>query len=158
MAKLSLYAVCMVLALSVTVNVGCMKCGEKAAQKAAETLAEKAMEKASGGKADIDVGSNVDISGLPIELRYPGATAKGRWTMTNEKGTGTVYSFQTADPAKTVAEFYKKALAGWKSLSTMESDNSVVMAATSPDEKQTVTATVGTEDGKTSLSIIYATK
>ena len=158
MLRVSMTAVCVLLLFTAVSNIGCMKCGDKIAQEAAEKAVEGALGKASGGKADIDVGSNVDISGLPVEFRYPNATAKGRWTMSNEEGSGAVYSFESADAAKTVVEFYKKALTGWKNLSTMESDEAVVMVGASEDEKKTVTVTVGTEDNKTTISIIYATK
>jgi hypothetical protein len=139
-------------------SAGCMKCGERAMQQAAERGIESAIEKASGGKADVDVGTNVDISTLPEPFRYAGAVAKGKWTMTNEQGSGTVYALETADPAKSVVEFYKKALTGWKSVSTMETDKATMLVAASPDEKQSITVTISTEEGKTGINIIYATK
>lgn len=158
MTKLSLIAVSLAVAFMLAANVGCMRCGEKAAQRLVNKNLEQAVNKATGGKAQIDVGGNVDLSGLPAEFRYPNAAAKGRWSMTNEKGTGTVYAFESADPVKTVADFYKTAISGWKQVSTMESDNATVMGASSPDGKQSATVTVGSGDGKTTISVLFTTK
>ncbi len=140
------------------VNAGCMKCGERAAERVAERSIERAAEKAAGAKADIDVGSTVDISGLPAEFRYAGAAAKGRWTMTDKDGTGAVYVLETTDPAKNVVEFYKRGLAGWKNLATMESDGTTVLTAVSADEKTSISVSIGPSDGKTAINIVHATK
>ncbi len=158
MLRVPLFVLCLAMVGLLTLSAGCMKCGEKAMQQAAERGIESAIEKASGGKADVDLGSNVDISALPEPFRYPGAVAKAKWTMSNEKGSGTVYTLETADPAKNVVDFYKKALEGWKSQSTMETDKASVLVAASPDEKQNVSVTVTTEEGKTAINLVYATK
>ncbi len=134
-----------------TTETGCKGCGEKIAQRAVE----KAVEGATGGKLDLDTGSSIDISGLPEFLRYPGAKAKASWTMTTDEGEGTSYVFETTDPRPTVVAFYKKALESWKSRSTMEGDEATVLIYGSADEKQFATITVGTDDGKTSLSILF---
>jgi hypothetical protein len=152
-SKLSLTLFCALLGLMAVANVGCMRCGQQAAQKAMES----ALEKASGGKVNIDAGGTaVDLTGLPANLRYTGAKAVSRWTMSGEKGASTVYSFETADPVATVVQFYKNALAGWKNASTAETDKAVIMVYGSQDEKEVVSVTVAPKDeGGTSIVLTY---
>ncbi|MBM3331370.1 hypothetical protein FJY68_05890 [candidate division WOR-3 bacterium] len=153
-------ALCLALGFLVVAGIGCMKCGQGVSQKIAEKAIEGAVEKATGGKANIDVGSNVDLSGLPEFLRYPGAVAKSRWAMSNEGTTGTAYSFEIPDPTAAVVDFYKKALAGWKNASTMENDEATVLVYSTEDEKQSAAVTVGKdkESGKTLLTLLYTKK
>ena len=153
-------ALCLALGFVVVAGFGCMKCGQNVSQKIAEKAMEGAVEKATGGKANIDVGSNVDLSGLPALLHYPGATAKARWSMSGKEGTGTVYSFETKDPIAAVVDFYKKALAGWKNSSTMESGDATILVYGTEDEKQFVTLTVSREkdSNTTSLTLLYSKK
>lgn len=93
-------------------------------------------------------------------LRYPGAKAIAKFSMSGEEGKGTSYVFESADPTGNVTAFYKKALAGWKSSMTMESENGVVMGYTTSDEKQSAIITIASDGkkNKTSVSIIYSTK
>lgn len=160
MSRVSLIALCLLLSFAVVADVNCMRCGQGISEKIAEKAVEGAIEKASGGKADIDVGSNIDLSGLPAFLHYPGAVAKGRWSMSGEQGTGTAYTFQTNDAAAAVVDFYKKALVGWKNASTMESGDATVLIYGTEDEKQTATITVAKDkdSGKTSLTLLYTKK
>jgi len=160
MSRVSLMALCLALSLVLVAGVGCMKCGQDVSQKIAEKAIEGAVEKATGGKANIDVGGNVDLSGLPEFLRYPGATAKTRWSMSGKDGAGTVYAFETKDAPAAVIDFYKKALAGWKNASTMESEESTILVYGTEDEKQFVTMTVSKdkETNITSLTLLYSTK
>jgi hypothetical protein len=153
-------ALCLALGFVVVAGFGCMKCGQDVSQKIAEKAIEGAVDKASGGKTSIDVGSNVDLSGLPAFLRYPGATAKARWSMSGKEGTGTVYTFETKDAAASIADFYKKALAGWKNSSTMESDGATIMSYGTENEKEFVTVTVSKEKDSdvTSLTLLYSKK
>jgi hypothetical protein len=155
-SRVSLIALCLALGFVVLVNVNCMKCGDKIAQKAVES----AVEKSTGGKAKIDVGGNVDLSALPAFLRYPGAIAKARWAMSREGTTGTVYTFETADPVSSVVNFYKQALSGWKNASTMESGDATILVYGTEDEKQAATVTVAKDkdSGKTSLTLLYTKK
>ncbi len=155
-----LLVLCLALGFVMAAGLGCMKCGENVSKKIAEKAVEGAVEKATGGKANIDVGSNVDLSGLPAFLRYPGATAKARWSMSGKEGTGTVYTFETKDPAAAIVDFYKKALAGWKNSSIMESEGSTILVYGSEDEKEFVTLTVSREKDTnlTSLTILYTKK
>jgi hypothetical protein len=153
-------ALCLALGFVVVVGFGCMKCGQNVSQKIAEKAIEGAVNKTTGGKANIDVGSSVDLSGLPANLRYPNATAKARWSMSKEGTTGTVYTFETKDPAASVVDFYKKALAGWKNSSTMESGDATIMSYGTEDEKEFVTLTVAREkdSNTTSLTLLYSKK
>jgi hypothetical protein len=148
------------LGFVVVAGFGCMKCGQNVSQKIAEKAIEGAVNKTTGGKANIDVGSNVDLSGLPAFLRYPGATAKARWSMSNEGTTGTVYTFETNNPAASVVDFYKKALAGWKNSSTMESGDATIMSYGTENEKEFVTLTISKEkdSNTTSLTLLYSKK
>ena len=153
-------ALCLALGFVVVAGFGCMKCGQNVSQKIAEKAIEGAVNKTTGGRANIDVGSNVDLSGLPAFLHYPGATAKGRFSMSGKEGTGTVYTFETKDPAASVADFYKKALAGWKNSSTMESDGATIMSYGTENEKEFVTLTISKEkdSNTTSLTLLYSKK
>ena len=153
-------ALCLALSFVLVVGFGCMKCGQNVSQKIAEKAIEGAVNKTTGGRANIDVGSNVDLSGLPESLRYPGAAAKARWSMSKEGTTGTVYTFETKDPAASVVDFYKKALAGWKNSSTMESGDATIMSYGTENEKEFVTLTLSREkdSNTTSLTLLYSKK
>jgi len=153
-------ALCPALGFVVVAGFGCMKCGQNISQKIAEKAIEGAVNKTTGGKANIDVGSNVDLSGLPEFLRYPGAAAKARWSMSGKGGTGTVFTFETKDPAATVVDFYNKALAGWKNSSTMHNEEATILAYGAEDEKQFVTLTIATDKDThlTSLTLLYSKK
>ena len=153
-------ALCLALGFVVVAGFGCMKCGQNVSQKIAEKAIEGAVNKSTGGRAKIDVGGNVDLSGLPEYLRYPGAAAKARWSMSKEGTTGTVYTFETADEVKAVVDFYKKALAGWKNSSTMESGEATIMSYGTENEKEFVTLTVSKEkdSNTTSLTLLYSKK
>lgn len=160
MFRVSLMALCLVLSFVVVADVGCMKCGQDVSQKIAEKAIEGAVNKTTGGKANIDVGSNVDLSGLPATLHYPGAAAKARWSMSGKEGTGTVYTFETKDPTTSVVDFYKKALAGWKSSSTMENEDATILVYGTENEKEFVTLTVSKDKDSnlTSFTLLYSKK
>jgi hypothetical protein len=160
MSRIGLIALCLVLSFAVVTGVGCMKCGQDVSKKMAEKAIEGAVEKATGGKANIDVGSNVDLSGLPAFLHYPSATAKARWSMSKEGTTGTVYTFETTDPTANVIDFYKKALASWKNSSTMENEDATIMSYGTENEKEFVTLTVSKEkdSNTTALTLLYSKK
>lgn len=144
-----------IIVMTIWSNTGCMKCGEKSSER----IAEKMIEQASGGKAKMDVGT-VDISGLPLNLRYPNAVAKIKWEVTDpdKKETGTVWSFETKDPATQVAQFYKNALASWKQSMIAENQESTTMVFISPNEQEMVSITITADEEKTTLTITYTTK
>lgn len=160
MNRVGMIALCLVFGMVVVTSVGCMKCGGNASQRVNEKAIEGAVKMATGGRASINVGSNIDLSGLPTFLQYPGANAKASWSMNNGAGSGTVYTFLTNDPAALVIDFYKKALAGWKNASTMESGDATVLIYGTEDEKQAVTITVAKdkESNGTSLTLLYSKK
>jgi len=160
MSRIGLIALCLVLSFVVVTGVGCMKCGQDVSKKMAEKAIEGAVEKSTGGKANIDVGSNVDLSGLPAFLHYPNATAKARWSMSKDGTTGTVHTFETKDPTANVIDFYKKALASWKNSSTMQNDDATIMSYGTENEKEFVTLTVSKEkdSNTTSLTLLYSKK
>jgi len=160
MLKLSLTALCLALSVVLVAGSGCAKCGQDVSRKITEKAIEGAVEKATGGKANIDVGGNVDLSGLPANLRYPNAAAKGRWTVTKESTTGTVYAFESKDPAASVVDFYRKALAGWKNSSTIENEDATILVYGTEDEKESITVTVSREKDLdvTLLSILFTKK
>jgi hypothetical protein len=159
-SRVSLIALCLALSFVVVANVNCMRCGRSISEKLAQKAMEGAVEHATGGKAKIDVGGNVDLSGLPAFLHYAGASAKARWAMSNEGTTGTVYTFETVDAPASVINFYKTALAGWKNASTMETDEATILVYGTEDEKQMVTVTVAKDkdSGKTGLTLLYTKK
>jgi hypothetical protein len=159
-SRVSLIALCLALSFVVVANVNCMRCGQGISERIAQKAMQGAVEKATGGKAQIDMGGNVDLSGLPAFLHYPGALAKARWAMSNEGTTGTVYTFETADPTTSVVNFYKQALAGWKSSSTMETGDATILVYGTADEKEMVTVTVARDkdSSKTSLTLLYTKK
>ncbi len=150
------YIVFGAVVLSVAISVsGCGRCGEKAGEK---TVA-RALEKATGGKAKVDIGT-VDLSSLPEFLRYPNAVALGKWEISNEKGTGTNWSFETPEPVSNVVTFYKNALSHWKRAITSETPELTTMVFGSPDEKEMVIIAVGKakEGGRTTLNISHFKK
>ena len=153
-------ALCLALGFVVMAGFGCMKCGQNVSQRIAEKALEGALNKTTGGKANIDVGSSVDLSSLPAFLHYPGATAKGRFSMSGKEGTGTVYTFETKDPTTSVVDFYKKALAGWKSALTSENDDAVTLVYATENEKESVTVNVkrDKDTNVTSLTLMYSKK
>jgi hypothetical protein len=151
-------ALVLLLGLMVAVNVGCMKCGEKAMERAFEKGLETAIEKGSGGKADVDVGKDVDLSELPDALRYPGAKGVGKWSMSTEEGTGTSFMLETNNTKQQVKDWYLSSMtgAGYKKAMEMETgDGIVMMFKKEGDEKASATITIGTEDDKTTISVLY---
>jgi len=155
--SLSYAALAVLLGVLVIADAGCMKCGSDIAGKVAEQAVEKAVEKGTGGKVDIDASGSVDISGLPEFCRYPGAKATAKWSMSGEEGTGTVYSLETADPKDKVVAWYKQSLEalGWKQSTMMETEDGTMLMYGNDAEKKVCTVTVSTEDGKTTLVVMY---
>ncbi len=160
MSRVSLIALCLALSLVVVANVNCMRCGRSISEKLAEKAVQGAVKAATGNNVDIGAGGNVDLSGLPANMHYPGAVAKARWSMSGEGGSGTMYSFETADAVANVVNFYKTALAGWKNATTAETGDATIMVYGSADEKESVTVTVGKDkdSGKTTLGLLYTKK
>uniref|UniRef100_A0A7C4GD44 Uncharacterized protein n=1 Tax=candidate division WOR-3 bacterium TaxID=2052148 RepID=A0A7C4GD44_UNCW3 len=153
MRSLLLLGFALVVALTLTVLPGCGRCG----QKAAESLTEKAIEHATGGKAKIDVAGSgtVDLSGLPVPLRYPGARAVSATTVSTKDGAGTAYVLETADPVAAVADYYKKAMPDWKESASMQSDDGTVYIAANPDNSEGITVSISRADNKTTIGLMH---
>lgn len=159
MTKRPLVLAVVVASLLLAVNPACTKCAGDIAQKATEKAIETAIEKGTGGKVNIDAGSNIDLTGFPPELIYPGAKPTGKWTITSEEGTGATYVFETPATIKQVSDHFKTALAGWKAIGTMESNESVVLTFQTADEKQTAVITLSPkEGGGTTVGVVYSKK
>jgi hypothetical protein len=136
-------------------------CGRNSSQKLAEKVASKVATAATGGKTSVNVGSNVDLSALPANLRYPGATATASWTTTQDSAKGTYYALESADPIATVKDFYKKNMTGWtQSMAMDNADGTSMLSYASPDQKQNavITLAIDKTKGTTTIAIIYTTK
>jgi len=136
-------------------------CGGNSSQKLAAKVASGVASAATGGKTNVDVGGNVDLSALPANLRYPGAKASASWTTTQDSAKGTYYALETADPIATVKDFYKKNMTGWtQSMAMDNADGTSMMTFASPDQKQNAVITLATnkDKGTTTIAIIYTTK
>ncbi|MEO0081408.1 MAG: hypothetical protein ABIL25_03820 [candidate division WOR-3 bacterium] len=160
MRIVSYLIVVFVLGFAVVANTGCMKCGENIARKATEKALENAVKTATGGKAQIDVSGDVDVSDLPAFLRYPGAKAVAKWSLSTGEGKGSVYSFETTDAKDAVVNWFKASFVGqgWKESAVMETGEGTMLMHQSPDEKQFATVMVGTDEGKTTVAVTYGTK
>ena len=158
MQKTTLIGLAVLTAFVLTANINCMICGGDVAGKIAQEALETAVEKGTGGKVDIDVsGKGVDLTGLPEFAKYPGAQGKGKWSMSGEDGSGSAYGLESGDAMDKVAEWYKSQVAGqgWKESMTMDMGDGKMLMFVSPDEKKSLTVTLSSEDGKTSIAIIY---
>ncbi len=146
--------------LFVVLAPACAKCGEKAARQATEKALETAVEKASGGKVNIDVSENIDLSGLPDFLKYPQAKATARWSISGEQGTGTAFSLETADARPSVVAWYKSSLqsAGWKQIAVLETADGTTLSYGAEGEGKGCSVTVSTDDSKTLITVMYTTK
>lgn len=158
MKQTSLVFFSALLILALVAGINCKNPAESVAKKAAE----KTLEAASGGKAKVDLGSggNIDLSGLPATMHYPGAKAISRFSLSGEEGKGASYVFETSDPASTIIAWYRKSLTGWKEQATMETADGNMVAFTEPGEKRNVLITIGKnkDKGNTTLALVYAEK
>jgi hypothetical protein len=107
------------------------------------------------GSVTVNTGSNVDLSALPAQLHYPGATATGSWSATTPKGQGTAYTFETTDDLSKVTEFFKAAMPAWKTQSTTQTQEGTMLAAASPDEKEGMVTMISASEGKTTVVVTY---
>ena len=157
---LSCLVLALVLGLVVVVNAGCMKCGGKLAGDATQKVLERMVEKATGGKAQVELGGDVDLSDLPVFLQYPGARPTAKWSLAGDKGTGSVYSLVAVEDKDTVIGWFKISLTGqeWKQSAAREVGGGTMLVFHSPDGRQVVTVLVHTDDGKTAVTIARSTK
>lgn len=108
-----------------------------------------------GGQAPKDLPEWVPV--------YPGSDAQGAMDATTAEGRSAMFSLSTDDSVDEVIEFYESKLkeAGLQvDKNTMEvnGQRSAILVAKSGDEKQTVSATIGQQDGKTTASITFNAK
>jgi len=151
-------ATCLLVSFAVVASFSCRRASRALGKK----IAEKTIEGTSGGKAKIDLGvaGNIDVSGLPEALRYPGAKAVRPFSSYDASSQRAAYVFETADPVASVTAFYAKALAGWKSKGPIQTGpGETLVSYSSSDGKQTVDISLGTTAKKTTVfSILYGTK
>ncbi len=152
MRYFSLVAVLFVSAVFV-INSNCGRCGKRVEEKRIEQM----IEAASGGEAKVDV-ENIDISSLPVNLRYPNAVAQAKWEITTEEGKGINYTFETADPKAKVVEFYKSALPGWQNTMVSETPDGTGMVFSSKDKQETVVVLVSSQETKTIITLMHTKK
>lgn len=159
MSRAVLFVLCLGL-VAVWSGAGCMKCGGDMAERIAERAMETAVEKSTGGKVDIDVGKGVDLKGLPEFLRYPGAKAVGKWSVTNDKGSGSVYSFETTDDMDKAVDWFKKSIEGkgWKHGATMDMGEGRSIVYSNTEETEFATVLMARQEGKTTLTVTYSKK
>ena len=155
MNRLSIAAMVLALGAVVVLSTGCGNVSEKVATEVAERATEIAVEKETGEKVKLDASGDVDISALPEFLRYPGAKATSKLSMSTGEGEGTVWGLETADSRTQVGEWYRAQLAGkgWTKISEMEAGESVMLNYQSADEKEKMALVAVTEDGKTTISL-----
>ena len=155
----SLIILSLILSLSLVVTLQCKRPGERLAEK----LLEKQIERGTGGKATVDLGSGVDLSGLPDAFRYPGARGVSRvqYAEDKEKGSGAMYVMFSPDPRDRVAAHYRQALSGWKQILAMDMTDGTQLVYQSGSEKQHISVTLTTEKDKgggTNIAVIYHSK
>jgi hypothetical protein len=108
-----------------------------------------------GGEAPKDLPAWVPI--------YPGSDVQAALDTTSSDGRTASFNVTTTDSVDQVTEFYESKLneAGLKvSKNTMESngERSAVVTANSEDDKQSVMAMIGQQDGKTQASVTFTVK
>ena len=124
-----------------------------------EKITEQVLEGATGGDLSVDGGANVDFSDLPPILRPPGAVARGRMSMTNEGGTGTLYLMDATETVPAVVAWYKESLASWKLATELATGDGTMLLYTSPDESHNAQIQVSPgERGKVSVSVLYVAR
>jgi hypothetical protein len=111
----------------------------------------------TGEKVKVDGGArqDVDLSGLPVEVRYPGAVPIGHSSGAGPGGNGEMYVFQTNDSKPAVTDYFKTSLAGWRLAEMTENAKMSMVSYGSPDGHMLVTIVVGGDraGGKTSINV-----
>ncbi len=108
-----------------------------------------------GGEAPKDLPAWVPV--------YPGSDVQGAMDATNPDGRTASFSLTTDDSVDTVIEFYESKLgeAGLEvAKNTIEAggQRSAILTANSEDDKKTVTAMIGQQEGKTTANITFNAK
>ena len=150
------------LVVAVILGTGCSGgSSEKDAKADAERRMGEALSQGSAGKTKVDLGSkgSVDLSGLPEELRYPGARAVAHTSNAGPAG-GEMYVMQTDDPPSAVADYYKKQLASWKQVHAFETPKMTTLVYQTDEGARQVSVITGPDrkTGKTNLSVTFTKK
>ena len=147
---------CLVLAAAVVFTADCTRRPEPA-KKVAEAMMEKALNQGGDSKTKVDLGGSgsVDLSGLPENLRFPGAKALSHVSGMGGESKTETYIMQTDAPIAEVAAHFKSSLAGWKQVHLMEADQMTSMSFESADGSQNVSIMIGRnqQDAKTTMNI-----
>ena len=95
---------------------------------------------------------------------YPGVTAQANFSMQGGDGSGGTFSYTTKDSGEAVLAFYDRSLkgAGFKITSNVTGNSGgssgAMISAEDEGTKRTLVVTLGTENGSTSVNVIYGTK
>lgn len=102
----------------------------------------------------------VDISALPVFLRYPGAKAIEKMELSLSDSKGTTWTLVTSDPKATVAEWYRTSVQNerWNKSPEMEAGRSAMLEWEKPDKKETIKLLIYEKDGKTNISLTHGLK
>jgi hypothetical protein len=95
---------------------------------------------------------------------YPGVTPQSTFSMQGGDGSGGSFQFTTKDSAKSVLSFYEQGLkqAGFGITANFTGNTDTasggMISAEDAATKRTVVVTVGTENGATSVNVLFGTK
>ncbi len=133
---------------------------EKMAENMAEKIIEKSIESEGGGDVDIDLSGKGKLpADFPKELKYPGAKVVGSFSINTGEGKGSSVAMETSASASRVVKHYKGLTKkGWKSevaFSGMGEDGTEGSMLGLSKGNFSAMVTIGEEDGKTSIAVIY---
>ncbi len=127
------------------------------------TLVAVAVFSAGCGKAEEKPAAKpaaaaVDISTLPVFLRYPGAIATERMALSTSDSKGTSWLLVSSDPRAQVEEWYRASVekAGW--VKDPDSKKVGMLEWEKPDKTETIKMLVYEKDGKTNISLTHGLK
>jgi len=118
--------------------------------------------KSPEGSMQFGAGANAKIPDwIPA---YPGATPQANFSMQGGDGSGGTFSYTTKDSAEAVLAFYNRSLtgAGFKITSNVSGNangaSGNMISAEEEASKRTMVITLGSENGTTTVNVIYGTK
>ena len=121
------------------------------------------LEISSGdGKVKFGAGSAAKLPDwAPV---YPGVTPETTFSMQAAAADGGTFQFTTKDPAKSVLSYYEQSLkrGGFQISANFTGDaggsSGGMLSAENPDAKRSVVVTVGSENGATTVNVVFGTK
>jgi len=126
-------------------------------ERFAERIVEKAIEAEGGDDVDIDIGGKIPAD-VPKELVYPGSKVEASMTMSSAEGEGSTLVLSSKSSISRVVLYYKGLKKkGWEIQMEMfgsSDDGEGGMLALVKGSFGAV-VTIGEDDGKTSILIIY---